>query len=369
MARCWSRRGRSALRAARVDPVAGHAGVVDDDGGTTEDETPSTELRRAADLAEVVGLDPARFDRSEVLDKVGLEGTQTRRWWRAMGLVEAPDGVTAFGYDDVAMAKSLKIVLAQDDVAEDDIFRLARLLGGSFSRISEAQADVIDDLVTRRLDMPADTPADRLAALQSPEAGLMLDLLEKALLYVWRRHLHAALGRWVGADPEHEDRAVGFADISGFSAMSKRLDPDVLGTIVERFESEAVDVVSTHDGRVVKFIGDEALFVVDDLGVAADVALELAERMRAADPPVSLHCGLAHGPTVTIGGDVFGNTVNLAKRLTDVARRNKVVATRDDASALSEREDLRVSRVRRPYELKGIGRSQLVNIARRTPSG
>jgi class 3 adenylate cyclase len=173
----------------------------------------------------------------------------------------------------------------------------------------------------------------------------------------------------VGAEEDQAVQAVGFADISGFSALSKRITTEDLSEIVEAFERESVDVVTHHDGRVVKFIGDEVLFVVDSVGTAVDVALELSERMASAIP-VQLHCGIAHGPTITIGGDVFGNTVNLAKRLTAVARRNKVVLTKATATvALADRDDLEQHRVARVFELKGIGRTQIVSVSRRSDDG
>lgn len=333
------------------------------------DISPTEEVRRAADLAEVIGLSRMRYDREALLDKANMEGTDTARWWRAMGIVEVPDGVVAFNSDDLAMARALKVVLAEGDASEEHVFRLARLLGGSFSRIAEAQTSVIEDMM-RSLDpdLPLDTPGERSAALSGDAAGALIDLFEQSMLYVWRRHLFASLGRWVGADPEEEDQAVGFVDISGFSRMSKRLSPDVLAGVVEGFESEVVDVVSARGGRVVKFIGDEAFFVVGDLGEAADVALEILERLAEHDPPVALHGAVAIGPTVTIAGDVFGNTVNLAKRLTDVARKGKIILPKDQADLLAEREDLELHRVNRSFELKGVGRTSAVSVARASVS-
>ena len=334
--------------------------------GDDPGESPTEELRRAADLTEVVGLHRAKYDRAGVLRRVGLDGADTRRWWRAMGIVEVPDDVVAFSRDDVFMARALVQVLLQDEHSEEHIFRLARLLGGSSSRIAEAQSAVLDDMLSQIDSVgPLDSPAHRMAALQTPEARQLLDVFETSLLYVWRRHLFAALGRWVGADEDQTEQAVGFADISGFSAMSKRLRSSELAEVIERFEAEAIDVVSTHDGRVVKFIGDEAFYVVADVPTAVDVALELGERMAEGDNPIPLHCGIAEGPTVTIGGDVFGNTVNLAKRLTTVARKDKVVLTKESARQLADRDDLQVHRVPRVFELKGIGRAQLVSVNRR----
>lgn len=322
----------------------------------------------ADDLADAVGLSKARYDRATLLHKAKLEGVDTAKWWRAMGLVEVEDDVVAFGRDDLAMVRALRIVEGQDDNGAEHIFRLARLLGGSFSRIAEAQTRVLDDMLNQFREDELDTPAARADALSSPEAEALLELLDQAMTYVWRRHLFASLGRWIGADPEEDRQAVGFIDISGFSQMSKRTEPQVLADVVERFESEAVDVVSHHGGRVVKFIGDEAFFVVDDIPTAVDVALEVADRMAAGEPHVALHTGIATGPTVSIAGDVFGNTVNLAKRLTDVARKGKVVIPRDDSEVLKGRDDLVVRRVARSFDLKGVGRTSAVNVSRKKPS-
>jgi adenylate cyclase len=287
-----------------------------------------------------------------------------------MGIVEVPDGVVAFGDTDMEMAQVLADLLSADAQHRDDVMRLARLLGGSFSRIAEAQVRVLEEVLVEVLgDHGLETPAQRADALLSLEGRGLLAVFQQSVLYVWRRHLFATLGRWVGAEEDQAVQAVGFADISGFSALSKRITTEDLSEIVEAFERESVDVVTHHDGRVVKFIGDEVLFVVDSVGTAVDVALELSERMASAIP-VQLHCGIAHGPTITIGGDVFGNTVNLAKRLTAVARRNKVVLTKATATvALADRDDLEQHRVARVFELKGIGRTQIVSVSRRSDDG
>jgi adenylate cyclase len=322
----------------------------------------------ADDLAEAVGLSKARYDRATLLHKSRLEGVDTSKWWRAMGLVEVPEDVVAFGREDLAMARALRLVMMQDDNGEEHVFRLARLLGGSFSRIAEAQTRVLDDMLSNLGGEELDTPAERAAALTTPEAESLIELLDQSMTYVWRRHLFASLGRWIGADPDEDTRAVGFIDISGFSQLSKRTAPEVLAGAVERFESEAVDVVSHHGGRVVKFIGDEAFFVVDDIPAAVDVAFEVADRMAEAEPAVALHTGVATGPTVSIAGDVFGNTVNLAKRLTDVARKGRIVMPRTDADALEGRNDLVVRRVTRSFDLKGVGRTSAVSVTRRKVS-
>lgn len=361
-----SAEGVTELQASDVEPVSDveHEPVPDADDAA---ESVATEQLRADEIAEVVGLSKARYDRETLLRKGHVEDVDTRRWWRAMGIVEVPEDVVGFGPEDLAMVRALRIVLSRDERAEEHIYRLARLLGGSFSRIAEAQTQVIEDLME---EMPAverlETPAERADALRGDEAGALIELFDQSMTYVWRRHLFAALGRWVGADANQTSEVVGFIDISGFSRMSKRVAPEVLGSVVERFESEAIDVVSGHGGRVVKFIGDEVFFVVDDVGAAVDLALDLGARMAEGTPSVGLHTGIAVGPTVTIAGDVFGTTVNLAKRLTDVARKGKIYLAKDDAAALVDREDLVVRRVSRRLDLKSEGRTSVVNVSRRS---
>ena len=77
-----------------------------------------------------------------------------------------------------------------------------------------------------------------------------------------------------------------------------------------------------------------------------------------------LHGAIAYGPTVTIAGDVFGNTVNLAKRLTDVSRKGRILMPRRDAEALEDHDELVVRRMSRTFDLKGVGRTATVTVAR-----
>lgn len=99
-------------------------------------------------------------------------------------------------------------------------------------------------------------------------------------------------------------------------------------------------------------IGDEAMFVIDDRS-ACDLALRLADD-AAADGSVGLvRIGLASGPAVTMGGDYYGEVVNLAARLVKVAEPGAVVVSasvRDNANTgVFEFSTLD------PVQLKGFG--------------
>jgi adenylate cyclase len=339
---------------------------------TPADGDRTADGRRPQDMAalsELVGLEPPTYRRDDMERLVGVDHEEMVRWWRAMGFAEVPETEVAFGRTDVEMARRLVALVGSDVLGDGDVLRLARLLGASFSRIADAQAAVLDD-VLEALPPPTDgaSPWERISTLEADPDTSVLALLEDSLVYVWRRHLVAALGRWLDAEEDVTEHAVGFVDISGFSKLTRELPADELADIVDAFETTAFDVVSARAARVVKLIGDEVMFVADDLETAVEIGLDLADRLTDTPVPVQLHCGIAYGPTITVGGDVFGPTVNLASRLTDVARRGKVVVPREFAELFEDREDLEVHRVRRVFDLKGIGRARLVTVARRTPS-
>ena len=108
--------------------------------------------------------------------------------------------------------------------------------------------------------------------------------------------------------------------------MSSELDTNRLGELVEIFESRCGDVVASQEGRMIKTLGDSVLFVHDDAQRALDIAYGLIDVIGQDSRLPDVHIGLATGPVVTRLGDVFGPPVNLAARLTALARRNRVIA-------------------------------------------
>ncbi len=315
----------------------------------------------------LVKLDPPMFRRADVADLGGVPNDQTIRWWRAMGFPEVPDDEPAFSNQDVEMVRQLNSLLVVGLVDHDDILRLARLMGASFSRLADAQIAVIDEFLA---SIPGADPTEsrrtRLAAMVTDADTDVLDFLEDSMSYVWRRHLLAALGRWLSVDDDSAEQTVGFADLSGFSRLAKRLNGPELTDTIETFETVAFDVVSAHEGRVVKLIGDEVMFVTPSIDEAVAISLDMITRLEPIDAVPAIHCGVAHGPTVTVGGDVFGPTVNLASRLTEVARPGTVAIPRGSDHHLDERDDLDVRRVHRTFDLKGVGRTSILSIRPRS---
>jgi adenylate cyclase len=137
--------------------------------------------------------------------------------------------------------------------------------------------------------------------------------------------------------------AVGFADLVGFTRLTRRLEEEELGELVEAFESTAADQVAAYGGRLIKTLGDEVLFVSEDPGTAAEIGLRLIETMTGDEAMPALRVGIAFGTVTTRMGDVFGTTVNLASRLTSIAPRDAVLVDGELAQALGEVGDVPMS--------------------------
>ena len=318
---------------------------------------------RTARLHRLVGLDAPTFRRADVSALAGTDGDRTVRWWRALGFPEVADDIAAFTGADIEIVRRLAALTGAGLADEESVLRIARLLGASFSRICEAQVTLLADVLGALPGAEPDaTDRDRLASLVAASDESILDLFEDSLVFVWRRHLLAAIGHRLGTDGEATEMAVGFADLSGFTKLSQRLEPAELAVIVDRFETIAFDTIASDGGRAVKLIGDEVMWVAATIGAAIDIALSMGRRLAEVPDMAELHCGIAFGPTVAVAGDVFGPTVNLAARLTTIARRGTIVIPREFMPDVVDRSDLDVRRVRRSYDLKGIGDTKIAVI-------
>jgi adenylate cyclase len=100
----------------------------------------------------------------------------------------------------------------------------------------------------------------------------------------------------------------------------------------------------------VKTIGDAAMFVSPDAAPMVGVALALVDAFEKEELP-SLRAGITLGPAMARAGDYYGNSVNLASRVTGVARPGSVLCTREVRDAAAEQ--FAWSAAGR-YKLKGV---------------
>jgi adenylate cyclase len=190
-------------------------------------------------------------------------------------------------------------------------------------------------------------------------------VLENLIGYVWRRHLAATAGRGLAGSDEMVARrmAVGFADLVGFTSLTRHVDEAELAVLVERFESVAFDSVAELGGRVIKTVGDEVMFAADDARTGAEIALHLLEGVEAIDELPDLRVGVAFGNLLARLGDLYGEPVNLASRLASVARPGSVLIDRELAAELDGDDRYRVRRVP-PRPVRGYALLQPLRLRR-----
>ncbi|MDL5158043.1 adenylate/guanylate cyclase domain-containing protein [Actinomycetospora termitidis] len=280
--------------------------------------------------------------RGDVAEQAGVPAERTGRLWSALGFPRVPDDVEAFAGSDLDALKLLEDLVHQDAFDETEALTIARTLGQSMARLAEWQADLLRRVIVERGS--GDDPAAVVAAVRT-----LAPLMEDLQAYTWRRHLLVTAGRMMSAlatndadgDGGHSTAAVGFADIVGFTSLSRRIDADELRALLERFEGVSNDVVSRSGGRVVKTLGDEVLFVCDDAPSACEIAFALHDEVPDSDDRIALRIGLAFGDVLPRYGDVYGPTVNIASRLTSHARPGTTLVD-DEMTAAIRAADLDV---------------------------
>jgi len=261
----------------------------------------------------------------------GLDPAMARRLWRATGLPEPPPDV------EVSDDDSRILVLLADAVASgsspEAVVQLVRVMGAALTRVAEAEAG------------------------STPDASA-LERHVRLVAALHRRHLDAAVERRQNRGPAGSPVTVGFVDLVGFTAISRRLDDVELSDLLSRFETLAHDVVASHGGRVVKTIGDEAMFVIEQPAAAVEAALELAAAHADDAHLPDVHIGIAYGPALARDGDYFGAVVNLGRRITDIAPAGAVVVSEEMRAAMGGELGFEWKSLG-PRDLKDIGATML----------
>ncbi|SAK84182.1 adenylate/guanylate cyclase [Caballeronia temeraria] len=202
----------------------------------------------------------------------------------------------------------------------------------------------------RSLGMERYAPAFRENAIDADVLRNLTadDLKELGVVSVGHRRtlLDALAGlRHAGeAQGERRQVAVLFADLCGFTSMSREIDPEDVLALLDRYFEQTDRIVEQHGGHVDKHVGDSVMAVFgapvshgNDAERAVRAALAICDAMpglsRALGRPVAVHIGIAGGEVVASGTGsaahraytVTGDTVNLASRLTDAAGPGEIL--------------------------------------------
>ncbi|MGI8757499.1 MAG: adenylate/guanylate cyclase domain-containing protein [Acidimicrobiales bacterium] len=330
--------------------------------GVTPDEIVEARAHHHLELLAIEHLvlpEIADHDVADVEEATGLSTEQVAQLWRSLGFPEPRPGDRIFTDVDLDMLRTIGQLLHMGWIDDELTVQMARVIGSSLSRVASALIDSID---------PSEPGGDRdLDDAFATAAPLLMPMLLQVMDYVWRRHVQAeARARMArehaGANPDQ--RAVGFADLIGFTALSQQISAHRLAQVVDRFETIAYDTVGRCGGRVVKMIGDEVMFAVSDERGAVEIALSLSEVYRNDDELSDVRVGLASGNVLQREADLFGPVVNRASRIVNIAFPGTVVCSGELHEALDQDESL-VWKSIGSRSLKDIGKVPLY-VVRRT---
>jgi adenylate cyclase len=328
---------------------------------------PLDELKRAAEegrLAllpverELGGAD-RRYSSAEIAERAGIQLDFLKRQWRALGMALLDDDEPGYGEQDLEAARRVQ-ALRDAGVPDDGIVEVGRLLGMSMSQLAAANRRLIAEAFVREDDTEYEVAKRFELAAQA-----FRPVIGETLPYVLNLHLleqirHDAVGAELTAATQ--EATVAFADLVGFTRLGETLAPEQLGTVTGRLAELAAEAVGPPV-RLVKMIGDAAMFVGPEPAPVLDAAIALVESAlsEGEDFPV-LRAGVASGQAIPRAGDWYGHPVNLASRITGVAYPSSVLASEEVHDPLADDYEWSFAGRRR---LKGIEQPVKLYRARR----
>ena len=275
-----------------------------------------------------------RYTLHEVAERAGIGIELLQRFSAALGVPYPDPDQRSLTDADIGAAQRIR-AFRDAGLPEDGMLQVARTIGMGMSRIAEANREII----VRTLMQPGDTERD-LAHRFAAAAEHMLPQVGPTLLYTFQAHLLEQIRRDVIGEADlasgeirgTAQLAVCFADLVEFTRLGEEIAPEELGSVAGRLE-EMATAVAEPPVRLVKMIGDAAMMVCVEAEPMLEAATRLIEAAEAeGDEFPYLRAGLAYGPTLAQAGDYYGRSVNLASRITGVARPGSVLvdaATKD----------------------------------------
>ncbi len=319
-----------ALQAAGIANAAARAGLIEylTGLGFTVDQMVEAERRgRLFGLAgdALLWSGPQVYTLRTAAESIGVALADVEHGWAMLGLTVAHPDTPALSQADVdGLATWVAMRMQMGPDAADGFLRV---LGATVARLAEAISSLIrmsqpklwlgltgDELTTAQVY--------RDAAEFVPRLGAMIDAVHRHHLVSTRTFIEGV----VSGPSASLICGVGFADLSGFTALTQMLTPAELSEMLNEFGATVTDVVHADGGRVVKFLGDAVMWVSSDPERLAKAAIDLVDHPRAHEAGLQVRAGLGYGEILAMSGDYFGNAVNLAARLVAAAAPGQILA-------------------------------------------
>jgi adenylate cyclase len=302
------------------------------------DGVPLAELHRASTSGTLMFLPAervigghARYTAREAAELTGVELEVLRSMRRAMGLPVPAEDEPVFTEEDVEAIRTGEIA-KQVGISDEQVTELTRTLGRGLAPAAEAMRSLVMELVIEpgvgEYEL-ARRYADAVAALAPTVGPLVTNLLTAQLRQMAQSEAITAAERSGGRLPGSREVAICFADLVGFTRLGELVPPEDLGHLAARLEAITAEIVEPPV-RLVKTIGDAVMLASAEPMPLLDAGLSLldAADTEGEDFP-QLRVGSAFGPALSRAGDWFGRPVNLASRITQIARPGSLLAERE----------------------------------------
>ncbi len=298
----------------------------------------------------------------DVARRTGVPAAILTRARRLLGLPEPAPEERVFTEEDIAAAQAIRL-FTDAGIEQEAIDEVTAVLGEGMARLAATIDGQFLQTFLRAGESEEDA-AERLALI----AQELTPAFGPVLMAAFTAQLRASVARGVlGRDELSSGRpaaeqvlAVCFVDMVGFTRLGVELEVLELGTIARQLARLAA-TVAQPPARLIKTIGDAAMFVSPDPASLVEVALDLLDGAAEQDLP-ALRAGIAYGPAVERAGDFYGNTVNLASRVTGIARPGSVLCTAEVHDASADAFDWSFTG---RHRLKGVSRPAPLHRARR----
>ena len=261
----------------------------------------------------------------EAARRTGVSPELIERAQRALGLppVEGPF------YDEHAISL---FAAAAAFFGADEALQFTRVLGNSVARVLDAAVSLfVSEVVT-------EATSELDVSRRGEDATRLLLTLPETITALFPAYVNDAVRRLrANAAPIDGgiEIAVGFVDLVGSTSLVQRLPGPDLARAVGEFETAAYELAVSHDSRVVKFVGDEAMVVSPDPAALCAVGLGLCEFVDTHPLLDRAHGAVGYGTAVAQSGDYYGPLVTLVSRLTGVAAPSQLLGTAALATALT----------------------------------
>jgi adenylate cyclase len=271
--------------------------------------------------------DGPRYTPREVAEMSGVDLDLLQRFSAALGVPYPDPDERALTEAEVEAARRI-CAFREAGLPDEGMLQVARTIGMGTARIAEANRE----LVVRTVMRPGDSERD-LALRLAAAAEQMLPLIGPTLIHAFQLQMLEQVRRDVIGTADLASGEIGgtaqlavcFADLVEFTRLGEEIAAEELGQVAGRLEEMAA-AVAQPPVRLVKMIGDAAMFVSTEAEPMLAAALELIAAAEAEGEQFPwLRAGLARGSVLPQSGDYYGRPVNLASRITGVARPGSVV--------------------------------------------